>query len=88
MTRAEITAALDGKLAGIATVPDPNFGLDVPQTCPEVPTDVLSPRNTWSDKKAYDETARILAKQFEVNFKQFEEVVDDKVNAAGIHAAA
>ena len=87
-TRAMVRAALDGKLAGIATVADPNFGLDVPATCPEVPTDVLSPRNTWRDKKAYDVTARDLAKQFEVNFKQFEAAVDDKVNAAGIHAAA
>ena len=87
-TRAMVRAALDGKLAGIATESDPNFGLKVPETCPEVPSDVLSPRNTWTDKKAYDQTARDLAKQFEVNFRQFEAAVDDKVNAAGIHAAA
>ena len=87
-TRAMVRAALDGKLAGIATASDPNFGLNVPETCPEVPSDVLSPRNTWTDKKAYDQTARDLANQFEVNFRQFEAAVDDKVNAAGIHAAA
>ncbi len=87
-TRAMVRAALEGKLAGIATESDPNFGLNVPETCPEVPTEVLSPRNTWTDKNAYDKIARDLAKQFEVNFRQFEAAVDDKVNAAGIHAAA
>ena len=87
-TRAMVRAALDGKLAGVATASDPNFGLNVPETCPEVPTEVLSPRNTWTDKNAYDKIARDLAKQFEVNFRQFEAAVDDKVNAAGIHAAA
>jgi phosphoenolpyruvate carboxykinase (ATP) len=87
-TRAMVRAALEGKLASINTVADPNFGLRVPEICPDVPTEVLSPRNTWSDKKAYDATARDLAQQFETNFKQFESAVDDDVNAAGIHAAA
>ena len=53
-----------------------------------MPGDVLNPRNTWSDKAAYDSTARDLAKRFEANFKQFEKHVEDKVNKAGIHAAA
>ncbi len=87
-TRAMVRAALDGKLSSIATSADPNFGLAVPEACPDVPTEVLSPRNTWSDKKAYDSTARDLAQQFEGNFKQFEDVVEDDVNAAGIHAVA
>jgi phosphoenolpyruvate carboxykinase (ATP) len=87
-TRAMVRAALEGKLASAAAAPDPNFGLLIPETCPNVPVEVLKPRNTWSDKKAYDSTARNLAQQFEANFKQFEEHVDDEVNKAGIHAAA
>ncbi|MEN8196301.1 MAG: phosphoenolpyruvate carboxykinase (ATP), partial [Pseudomonadota bacterium] len=67
---------------------DPNFGLHVPQNCPDVPADVLNPKNTWADKGAYDQMAREVAKRFETNFSQFESYVDDKVKAAAIHAAA
>ena len=87
-TRAMVRAALDGKLATAGVAEDPNFGLLVPEGCPDVPSDVLAPRNTWSDKGEYDNTAQHLAKQFEENFKQFESHVDDGVNEAGIHAAA
>ena len=87
-TRAMVKAALDGKLASVASAPDPNFGVLVPESCPDVPSDVLSPKTTWADKSAYDQTARDLAQRFEANFKQFESAVDDKVLSAGIHAAA
>jgi phosphoenolpyruvate carboxykinase (ATP) len=32
---------------------------------------VLQPRQTWPDKRAYDEQARKLAEMFEEDFKQF-----------------
>ncbi len=60
----------------------------VPEACPDVPAEVLNPRNTWADAKAYDETARQLAGMFEENFRQFEGQVDEKVKAAAIRAAA
>ncbi|MGF1608932.1 MAG: phosphoenolpyruvate carboxykinase [Kiloniellales bacterium] len=87
-TRAMVRAALDGRLAEVATQAHPDFGLLVPQACPDVPAEVLNPKNTWADKKAYDQTARELTKRFEVNFRQFETYVDDDVKAAGIRAAA
>jgi phosphoenolpyruvate carboxykinase (ATP) len=87
-TRAMVRAALDGRLAEVGVDPDPNFGVLVPQACPDVPADVLQPRATWSDKSAYDTTARDLRGRFEKNFKQFEEYVDDEVKQAGIYAAA
>ena len=68
--------------------PDPNFGVLVPQACPDVPGEVLNPRNTWSDGSAYDSQARNLTQRFEGNFKQFEDHVDDSVKAAAIRAAA
>ena len=37
---------------------------------------------------AFLPVARELVRRFEDNFKQFKDAVDDKVNAAGIHAAA
>ncbi|MGE4219310.1 MAG: phosphoenolpyruvate carboxykinase [Alphaproteobacteria bacterium] len=87
-TRAMVRAALSGKLAEVAVQADPNFGLLIPETCPEVPAEVLQPRTTWRDKGAYDQTARDLTHRFEKNFKQFETYVDDGVKAAGIYAAA
>ena len=53
-----------------------------------MPAEVLTPRNAWSDKDAYDSTARALATRFQANFQQFENAVDDKVKAAAIRPAA
>ncbi len=87
-TRAMVRAALDGRLAEVATTAHPAFGLAIPESCPEVPPEVLDPKNTWADKAAYDRTARELSARFEANFKQFEPFVGDKVKAAAIRAAA
>ncbi len=82
-TRAMVTAALDGTLAGIETEIDPVFGVHVPKSCPNVPDEVLRPRNTWKDKDAYDEYARKLASMFRDNFQQFEGSVSPEVLASG-----
>jgi phosphoenolpyruvate carboxykinase (ATP) len=82
-TRAMVRAALDGSLAGIPTATDPHFGLNVPTSCPNVPPEVLNPRNTWSDKGAYDAQARKLAGMFVENFKSFEADTTPEVLAAG-----
>ncbi len=87
-TRAMVRAALDGRLANVPIVADPVFGLGIPQTCPDVPDDVLNPRNTWSDKAAYDATAQDLAKRFADNFKKYEAHVDAKVMAVAIKPAS
>jgi phosphoenolpyruvate carboxykinase (ATP) len=81
-TRAMVRAALDGTLAGVACTEDPIFGLQVPGSCPDVPTDVLQPRNTWSDGKSYDKQARKLAGMFADNFKRFTNDVAPEVRAA------
>lgn len=87
-TRAMVRAALDGRLAQVAETQDPNFGLLVPDVCPDVPTEVLQPRNTWQDKSAYDSTAGDLRGRFEANFKQFEPYVEESVKKVGIYKAA
>ena len=78
-TRAMIRAILNGTLAGVETEPDPIFGLNIPQSCPEVPAEVLIPRNTWEDKAAYDEKARDLARRFNENFKKYSDGVSEAV---------
>jgi len=86
-TRTLVRAALDGKLRDVPTERDPFFGLNIPQSCPGVPSEVLNPRNTWSDKAAYDDTARELTKRFAENFRKFEAHVSNEVKAAGVKAA-
>ncbi|CAI2717250.1 phosphoenolpyruvate carboxykinase (ATP) [Nitrospina watsonii] len=82
-TRAMINAILDGKLHNVETKPDPIFGIHVPTSCPEVPAEVLNPRNTWKNPKAYDEKARDLATQFIENFKEYENAVSREILEGG-----
>lgn len=82
-TRAMLNAALTGKLNDVKTYIDPFFGLNVPESCEGVPTDVLNPRATWQDKEAYDETAKKLAQMFVTNFKEFEDGTSKDIIEAG-----
>ncbi|MFM7233751.1 MAG: phosphoenolpyruvate carboxykinase (ATP), partial [Flavobacteriales bacterium] len=81
-TRAMITAALEGKLDGVSYETHDVFGLQMPTTCPEVPTELLNPRNTWKDKAAYDAKANELADKFIKNFEKFKEFANDEILSA------
>ncbi len=81
LTRAMIKAALHGELKDVEFDLDPIFNVMVPQTCPGVPDNVLKPRNTWSDKSAYDEAAKKLAGHFRKNFEKFPDASDAIKNA-------
>jgi phosphoenolpyruvate carboxykinase (ATP) len=82
-TRAMVRAALDGTLQDVETRTDPNFGVAVPTSCPDVPTEVLDPRNTWADKDAYDEQARRLTGMFAEHFEPFADEVEPEIRNAG-----
>ena len=82
-TRAMITAALSGQLDDVQYQRHPVFNLEMPTSCPGVPSDVLDPRSTWADKTAYDAQAKKLAAMFVDNFKTFEADVDRAVVDAG-----
>lgn len=82
-TRAIIHAALNGKLSQAEFSPDPVFGFEVPRSCDGVPSEILWPRNTWTDKTGYDRTARDLAARFDDNFKQFTASATRAVREAG-----
>jgi phosphoenolpyruvate carboxykinase (ATP) len=81
-TRAMVKAAISGEIDKAEMVSDPIFGLLSPTTCPDVPASVLSPRDTWADKEAYDCQATMLAELFKKNFTQFT-LVTDSVRTAG-----
>jgi phosphoenolpyruvate carboxykinase (ATP) len=77
-----VRAAIGGDLDRVEMVTDPIFGLRMPTLCPDVPDDVLIPRNTWQDKEAYDMQAADLAARFKKNFQQFA-LPGDEVRNAG-----
>lgn len=81
-TRAMITAALNGKLDNVPTDTDNVFGLAIPREVPGVPSELLTPRNTWADKAAYDEKAKFLAGLFVKNFAKYAAGVSDETAAA------
>lgn len=70
-TRAMVRAALTDGLADSEFYNDGIFNLEIPISCPEVPSEILEPRNTWSDKRKYDSSARKLARLFVKNFEKF-----------------
>jgi phosphoenolpyruvate carboxykinase (ATP) len=82
-TRAIIDAIHSGALVKAKTQRDPTFGFDIVAECPEVPSDILVPRNTWADKTAYDAAAKKLAGLFQNNFNTYEAGASAEVKAAG-----
>ncbi|MEL7119537.1 MAG: phosphoenolpyruvate carboxykinase (ATP) [Bacteroidota bacterium] len=82
-TRAMIDAIHNGDFDNVETVIDPEFGFEIPTSCPGVPSEVLIPKGTWADKGAYDATKAKLVNLFTENFKAFEAGVNDDIVAAG-----
>ena len=81
-TRAMITAALNGELDKVEFEDLPIFKLRVPKNCPNVPVEILNPRNTWKDKAAYDAKAADLAQAFIKNFQQYAEGASEEILSA------
>jgi phosphoenolpyruvate carboxykinase (ATP) len=70
-TRTLLKAAMTGALKNVPFATDPVFGLSVPTACPDVPSEVLMPRNTWTDRAAYDATAAKLKGMFDAEAKKY-----------------
>ena len=87
VTRALLSAALDGSLNNAPFRTDPFFGFQVPITVPNVDMQILNPRDTWADKDAYDAKAKALVNLFIANFEQFADHVDAGVRDAAPKAA-
>ena len=69
-TRAMVTAALNGDLDEVEYRHDDIFNLEIPQYCPNVPSELLNPIDTWANKEAYEAAAKKLAKMFRKNFSE------------------
>ena len=77
-----ITAALNGDLNKVEFEELPIFKLRVPKSCPAVPSEILNPRLTWSDKAAYDAKALDLALKFVKNFAQYADGASEEILSA------
>jgi phosphoenolpyruvate carboxykinase (ATP) len=82
-TRRMVNAVLDGELNDVEYREEHFFGLMVPASVPDVPDEVLDPRNAWDDRDAYDNKARDLARMFRENFKQFESQSSEDILSGG-----
>jgi len=80
-TRAMITGALEGKLDDQKFKKEPFFGLHIPESCPNVPDEVLNPKQTWKDADAYDNKAKELAQSFHENFEKFSDYANEEIMA-------
>jgi phosphoenolpyruvate carboxykinase (ATP) len=83
-TRAMISAILSGAFKEIGFREDPYFGLMVPEACPSVPADLLTPSSTWQKLSEYEDTADDLAQRFASNFERFVDTVPQSVVESGI----
>ncbi|MCL4281795.1 MAG: phosphoenolpyruvate carboxykinase (ATP) [Flavobacteriales bacterium] len=79
LTRAMVSAALQGQLDNVDYVKHPVFGVSMPTNCPEVPAEILDPRNTWKDKAAYDAQADKLATAFQTNFNKYRDNASEEI---------
>jgi phosphoenolpyruvate carboxykinase (ATP) len=82
VTRTLLNAALSGALKSQPMRTDPVFGFQVPIALNGVDPAILNPRETWTDKLAYDAQARALVDMFGKNFAKYEVHVDAEVKAA------
>jgi phosphoenolpyruvate carboxykinase (ATP) len=78
-TRAMITAAMNDELNNVDFEQHPIFGLAMPKSCPNVPDEVLNPKSTWKNAKAYDVQAKELAASFRENFAKFESYANEEI---------
>ena len=76
-TRAMVRAAIKGELNNVSYVTHPIFKLQIPTTCPTVPSNILNPSNTWENITDYNHVATELAKMFNQNFTKFQDISED-----------
>ena len=78
-TRAMNTAILNNEINDVLYTKHEIFGLNMPNSCPNVPSELLNPKNTWENKNDYDLKAKELANAFNQNFKQFADNASEEI---------
>tara|TARA_Y100000746_G_scaffold231629_1_gene245967 strand:- start:178 stop:1791 length:1614 start_codon:yes stop_codon:yes gene_type:complete len=78
-TRSMISSILNGDLKDVEYEKHEIFGLHMPKSCPNVPSSIMNPKNTWKNKKDYDVKANELAISFNNNFEQFAKFANEEI---------
>jgi phosphoenolpyruvate carboxykinase (ATP) len=86
-TRAMITAAINGGLDNVKYHQHPVFNLAMPLSCPNVPDEVLDPKNTWANADIYEDKANQLALAFVKNFEKYADYSTPDIVNAGPNVA-
>lgn len=81
VTRAIVTAALDGSLEKVKYETEPFFGLSIPTSCTGVEAELLNPKKSWKDQAEYDRLANKLAGDFFDNFAKYSNMPAEITNA-------
>ena len=82
-------AIIDAIHAGILSSPSqeyeiyPVFKLNVPVSCPNVPSEILHPERAWTDQNVFNQKREMLAKLFNENFAIYEAQASVETRAAG-----
>lgn len=82
-TRAMITAALNGYLDKVSWKEHDIFRIAIPESCPQVPSELLNPINTWKSRNEYNRQAHRLVRLFHANMKKFEGEMPEEILNAG-----
>lgn len=83
-TRAILDAIHSGELAQQKYETYEVFNLQVPVSCPGVPSELLNPKKAWNaGAESFDAEVRKLAQLFLENFKKYESEATEDVKAAG-----
>jgi phosphoenolpyruvate carboxykinase (ATP) len=77
-----LNAALNDEIDEADFIIDQRFGFSVPTHCAGVPSSILQPRETWDDKKKFDNVANLLSKMFIENFDKYTDKCNEDVIAA------
>lgn len=81
-SRTIIDVIHDGAFKDEDMIDEPIFGVKIPKKCPNIPDEILNPRNSWEDKKLFDLTINKVATMFNDNFNKFEDNVNNKIISA------
>jgi phosphoenolpyruvate carboxykinase (ATP) len=88
VTRGLLDTIHDGRLEKCEFVKMPGFNLNIPKAVEGIDSSILNPKNTWSDKAAYDDQARKLAQQFIKNMNKYADGTPKEVMEKGGPAAS
>lgn len=82
-TQSIIKAALNSELNEVNYVKQPVTNLLMPIQCKGIPSHLLDPENTWSDKDLYYKTLKKVAEKLIQNFNEYDSFIDSNIKLGG-----